>query len=102
MNYPGSKIKNISPDEIPNPELDIYYEKHNFQAIVSVGQAKILRTRPIFDGWSLETTIMFDGTVINRDLVIQAAEDAGRLVGIGDWRIEKGGGFGRFSVEVIK
>jgi len=100
LEYPSPKFKCIECKEIPNPELDKFYDSHNFQAIVKVGQASLLRTRPVFDKWSLTTEIAFDGTVINRELVIQAAKDAGRLVGIGDWRIEKGGSFGRFAVGV--
>lgn len=101
LEYPAPHVKCVDCEEIPNPELDKFYEKKNFQSIVKVGQASILRTRPVFEKWSLITNITFDGAVINRELVIQAAKDAGRLVGIGDWRIEKGGCFGRFSVEVI-
>jgi hypothetical protein len=102
FDYPGAKIKCNGSKDIPNPDLDKYYENHNHQTIVRVGQASLLRTRPIFNDWTLETTIVFEPNVINRETVIQCAQDAGRLAGIGDWRIEKGGGFGRFSVEVIE
>ena len=99
--YSGTKISVKMVDEVPNPEFDKYFKKHMFQAMVRVGQAMILRTRPMFESWSFETTIMFEGAVINKEALVQAAKDAGNLVGLCDWRMEKGGQYGRFSVEVI-
>jgi hypothetical protein len=101
LKYKGKTIAVSENGEIPNPELDEFFEKYIFQTMVKVGQATILRTRPLFDDWSFEASIAFEGSVIDEQLVLQAAADAGRLVGIGDWRIEKGGGFGRFRVEVV-
>lgn len=102
LDYSGRKINVGSSNDIPNSELDRYFEKHMFQAMVKIGQATLLRTRPIFEDWSFEATVIFDGSVINREALIQAATDAGRLVGLCDWRMEKGGQYGRFSIEVIE
>jgi len=101
LSYSGTKISVENSNEVLNPELDKYFKNHIYQAMVKVGQATLLRTRPIFEDWSLEVTVIFDETVINRESLVQAAKDAGRLVGLCDWRIEKGGQFGRFGVEVI-
>ena len=101
LNYPGQKINVQANSDIPNPELDKYFKKHMFQSMVRIGQATLLRTRPMFEDWSFETTVIFDGSVINRETLIQAAIDAGHLVGLCDWRMEKGGQYGRFSIEVV-
>jgi hypothetical protein len=102
LEYKGKSIQVEENGEIPNPELDPWFTEANyFQAMVKVGQATILRTRPIFHGWSCKTTITFDPSVINNESVLQAASDAGRLVGLCDWRPEKGGNFGRFRVEAV-
>ena len=101
LSYSGKKISVSNTGYIPNQELDEFYDKFSFQSPVRVGQAMILRTRPIFKTWELCATVDFDPTIINRETIIQAAVDAGRLVGFGDWRIEKGGGYGRFRVEVF-
>ena len=101
LNYSGGKISVKMNGDVPNPELDKHFKKYMYQAMVRVGQATLLRTRPIFNDWSLETTIAFDGSVINRETLIQAAQDAGHLVGLCEWRMEKGGQFGRFAVEVM-
>ncbi|MCP4568401.1 MAG: hypothetical protein GY841_12560 [FCB group bacterium] len=101
VRYSGKTISVRMRDEVPNPELDKHFKKYLHQSIVKVGQASILRSRPIFKDWSLEFTALYDGSVINEQALVQAAKDAGRLVGMCDWRPEKGGQFGRFSVEVI-
>ena len=102
LKYSGPKISIEKNDAVPNPELDKYFDKFIFQAMVRVGTATLLRTRPMFENWSLETTVYFDASVINRETLIQTAIDAGRFVGLCDWRIEKGGQYGRFAVEVIE
>ena len=101
LSYAGTKIKVEETSEVLNPGLDKFFKKYIYQAMVRVGQATLLRTRPMFEDWSVEVTVMFDGNIINRETLIQAARDAGQLVGLCDWRIEKGGQFGRFSVEVV-
>lgn len=101
LKYAGPTIKVGSSGNIPNPELDKFFKKYLMQTMVRVGQATILRSRPEFSDWSLETTILFEPAVINKESLIQAAKDAGRLVGLCEWRMEKGGVHGRFTVEVI-
>jgi len=103
LKYKGKLINAKENGDIPNPKLDPWFDdEHRFQAMVRVGQATLLRTRPIFHDWSCEATILFDPTVINRESILQAACDAGRLVGFCEWRPEKGGGYGRFTVKIVK
>jgi hypothetical protein len=64
---------------------------------VKVQQARLQRTRPKFDDWSLEFTLMFNPDVLDKRSVLKAMEDAGAMCGIGDFRPR----FGRFSVKEI-
>jgi hypothetical protein len=64
---------------------------------VVVGQAKLIRTRPMFDGWSAEFTLMFNQELIDRDILVSSLEQAGAFMGIGDGRRLR---FGRFEVKV--
>ncbi len=64
---------------------------------VKVGQSKVVRTRPIFRSWSCVSNITYDEDVIDENEIIQFAEKAGHVCGIGDWRPKHG----RFSVEKI-
>jgi hypothetical protein len=62
----------------------------------------ILRSRPLLKDWTLE----FDLLINEEDVSAKAfpilraiCEDAGRVVGLGDFRVEKNGPFGKFHVE---
>lgn len=65
-----------------------------FQKMVVVSRAKILRTRPIFNTWSLKFTVHFLPDVVNESQVRQAMEIAGQIIGLGTWRPR----YGRFTV----
>lgn len=67
---------------------------------VKVGQARVMRTRPIFEKWAIGGEILFDPDVVNRDQLEGWLEYAGSYVGLCDWRPSKGGSFGRFTVEI--
>ena len=77
-------------------------ERFRFRVGVRVGQATVMRTRPIFpEGWSIEGTLQYNTEFVNRDHVIHWLELAGNAVGLGDWRPAKGGPYGRFEVEIL-
>ncbi len=61
-----------------------------------VGQARVMRTRPIFKEWSLAVELVVDTDVMDVSSVHEALTKAGSLVGLGDWRPR----FGRFAVEI--
>jgi hypothetical protein len=64
---------------------------------VKVGTAKIIRYRPIFRAWALSATVAINEDVVNVSEVKKALEDAGNLIGLGDYRPR----FGRFTVEIV-
>lgn len=64
---------------------------------VKVGMAKVMRTRPIFRNWSLKALCQYDPDVLNLRDIEEIASDAGKLVGLGDWRPKHG----RFEAEVV-
>lgn len=57
---------------------------------VRVGQAKIIRTRPIFHEWSTSFSVSYLDEVINEHDLVTALRNAGMLCGIGDWRPRHG------------
>jgi hypothetical protein len=87
------------PVEITDDSLAKLFDAgdHTHAIAVKVGMAKVIRTRPIFRRWSLTATGQFDPDVLNHRDITEIADDAGKLVGIGDWRPKHG----RFSAEVI-
>jgi len=82
----------VEPSMIPHKndkwELDL-------QGVV-ISRSRITRARPRFDDWELEFAILNRDERITPEIVKQVLEDAGKFVGIGDFRPR----FGRF--EVIK
>lgn len=61
---------------------------------VKIGQAKVMRTRPRFDGWSAELDVKFLPSMLNAREIGGFLTTVGEQIGIGDWRPR----FGRFSV----
>jgi len=62
---------------------------------VTIQRNTIMRTRPVFKTWQAEFMIMFDSTLVNKNEVEEALNDAGQQCGIGDYRPR----YGRFMVE---
>jgi hypothetical protein len=87
------------PDTITDETLAEMFASGNFTHTigVKVGMSKVMRTRPIFRNWSLAATCQFDPDVLNQRDIEEIASDAGKLVGLGDWRPKHG----RFEAEVV-
>jgi hypothetical protein len=64
---------------------------------VKVQRAKIFRTRPAFDDWSLQFRLLYTTEGIDLDALCKYMADAGTFIGLGDARSI---GFGRFKVAV--
>lgn len=64
---------------------------------VRVGQAKVMRYRPIFLSWGVELELAINVDVINTEEVKKAIEDAGKLIGVCEYRPR----FGRFEVAYV-
>ena len=70
---------------------------------VVVATARVMAYRPKFPvGWSLLFKILFDESVLDSSQVMQSFDNAGSFIGIGGFRPEKGGSFGRFQAELLK
>lgn len=55
--------------------------------------------RGSFKGWRLHIRIEFDADVITKDRLVNGLYHAGTKVGIGAWRPERAGRFGRFAID---
>ncbi len=62
----------------------------------------IVRSRPLFFPWAIRFEIVAEPELISGDrtaeFLAQIATDAGNRIGIGDYRPQKSGWFGRFSI----
>ena len=69
---------------------------------VVVQRNRILRTRAKFDcPWACEFDLDCDDELVSEPFLSQWLDIAGRRIGLGDWRPEKSGEFGRFTATNI-
>jgi hypothetical protein len=66
--------------------------------VIAATKGRIVRHRPRFDAWEVSFTISYDETLLTETQVRRIVDDAGQRVGLLDFRPEKKGPFGRFSV----
>jgi len=88
------------------PVMDILHKNPKyeiFKALVVIPSTKgrIMRYRPMFRNWVLDFEIEFEEE-IPPSVIKEGLEIAGRYIGIGDWRPEKKGKFGKFQVTLFK
>lgn len=68
---------------------------------VVISAKRVMAYRPMFKDWSLTFDLQFDEAILDENEIMQSFENAGKFVGIGGFRPEKGGTFGRFTIEQI-
>ena len=67
-----------------------------------VNRKRILRSRARFDcPWSVVGVADVDPELVDSDQLTAWLATGGRRVGLGDWRPEKSGLYGRFDVEKV-
>ncbi len=74
------------------------YEIHTCRAVVQ--RQGVLRSRPMFPKWGTRVPMEIDDEFIAVDQVIGLMERAGKVAGVGDFRPQTKGTFGRFTVEI--
>ena len=75
------------------------FEVDSRPVTIPATKGRIMRHRPRWDEWSAVFALDIDDSVLPAELIHQLLEEGGRRIGIGDYRPEKGGPFGRFSIE---
>lgn len=90
----GSELAVIDTDEPPVFREDM---------VKIGGMTKVadLRYRPAFQNWKIRLTIsLIEVGTFNMESIINAIDMGGFMNGIGEWRMERDGEFGRFHVEL--
>ena len=73
-----------------------------FTVPVVVQRARLLRTRPMFKQWGMVVTLDADDQLVELKMLQEWLDIAGLRIGLGDWRPEKSGEYGRFTTESIE
>lgn len=95
----GSSIE-ITPFELILSPQD--YEQFTTSAVNPMTGGRMMVTRPMFRKWALELQIGFDEDDIPVSVMNEALDRGGKYVGIGDWRPETKGVYGKFIVAEFK
>ena len=82
--------------------LDDLGKKTQFTTGVVVQRNRLLRTRAKFDEWTCTFTVDGDVELVDKDQLEAWLDIGGRRIGLGDWRPEKSGNYGRFEVVSVK
>ncbi len=85
----------VSPFEIP---LQGEWHVDARAIVIPATKGRVLRYRPMFDEWSLNFNLQLDTDLVSERLMRDIVTDAGRLVGVGDFRPARKGPYGRFQV----
>lgn len=87
-------------------DLDVLQKSVQFTTSVVVQRSRLLRTRARFDlPWSCTFEVDADDELVSKSQLEQWLDIGGRRIGLGDWRPEKSGEYGRFklvSIEAIE
>jgi hypothetical protein len=83
-------------DERGNPATKYAIDRRS----AVIGKSRVLRCRPMWSPWTMQVPLEIDTAILRPEQVEEALNLAGRIIGVGDYRPEKGGGFGRFSAAI--
>ena len=85
----------------PQQVLPITFDRvETREDLVRVGAGQPdLRYRPYFFGWHCTMILQFEPSMVRVDDLLSLIDRAGLSVGIGEWRPEKGGEYGRFKID---
>jgi len=86
----------ITPREIPHGTREYVIDAR--RVVIPSTKGAVIRHRPRLDSWRFSFTLELDEELIQAKLARKILEDAGKKIGIGDFRPQKGGPFGRFLV----
>ena len=83
--------------DVPLQHLDEWSVDSRPVRIPATG-GRIVANRPRFDDWKLSFTMMLDDSVMTVELLREIVDAAGSRIGLGDFRPDCKGPFGKFKV----
>ena len=95
----GSSIS-VEPDAITHKIQK--WAPFTISAVNPMTKGRMIVTRPMFEKWALDFRLQVLDDGIPIEVVKEALDYAGMYVGIGDWRPEKKGKYGKFIVTELK
>jgi hypothetical protein len=78
------------------------YEVFRISAVNPMTRGRMMTERPKFSKWSASFEIVLNDSAIPVSVLNEILEHAGKYVGIGDWRPQTKGMFGKFMITSFK
>lgn len=112
----GGRFHKIGKSQVTTKESSILYAALDIEAaeiplihkqpwhvdtravVIPSTKGRILAHRPMFDDWALEFELHLETDILGPKLLREIVDDAGRRIGLGDFRPSRKGPYGRFSV----
>lgn len=74
------------------------FEVDSRSVVIPSTKGRVMKHRPSFDCWSLAFTLRINDEILTWDFIHQLLREGGEMIGLGDFRPQKGGPFGCFAV----
>lgn len=74
------------------------WKPFRISAVNPMTKGRMMVTRPQFEKWGCEFEIILNDDGIEGSVIKEIADHAGKYVGIGDWRPQKKGMYGKFHI----
>lgn len=74
------------------------FEVDSRSVVIPATGGRVMAHRPRLDKWSLSFTLTVDDSMFDAAFIRQLLDDAGAKIGLGDFRPDRKGPFGRFVV----
>jgi hypothetical protein len=84
--------------EMKNGAMEVF----RISAVNPMTKGRMMTERPKFIKWSAEFEIFLNDPAVPLSVINEVLEHAGKYVGVGDWRPEKKGMFGKFMITSFK
>jgi hypothetical protein len=78
------------------------YEIFRISAVNPMTKGRMMTERPKFNKWVASFEIILNDEAVPISVINEILEQAGKYVGVGDWRPEKKGMFGKFMITSFK
>lgn len=96
------QVEEFSYDRSMGTTAEALAKTAQFTTGVGVQRNRVLRTRAKFDEWGVTFIVEADDELVDQSQLETWLDIAGRRIGVGDWRPEKSGVYGRFETESIE
>lgn len=90
----------VTPGQILHKKTHL--DKHTVLTVNPNTKGRNATCRPMLNDWEVDFQLEYDSDEVPLEVLKEALDYAGKRVGVGDWRPQKKGTFGRFIVTNFK